>query len=200
MVHRLEINCNVQVFQLASNRADLFCVLHVLPLPPLRRQFDGLPGQKVGENAVVTNGLLDLVEAPLESTHSAHSNVVFSCAASVLVLDSGVLAKDVATADSVNLVAGIAVLIFVSVEPEGVSALDILLLHPFGRNGNAKKSSEEAMDLVGGIVAADMAHKGWSCQPLRDGLTPFHDSILNLILQKKRENLLGDLVGSIGGG
>jgi hypothetical protein len=77
---------------------------------------------------------------------------------------------------------------------------DILLLHPFGRKGNAEKSSEEATDIVGGIVAADMAHKGWTCQPLRDGLAPFHNSILDSILQEKRKDLLGDLVGGIGGG
>jgi hypothetical protein len=81
-----------------------------------------------------------------------------------------------------------------------VTALDILLLHSFGRNGKPEKSGEEATDIVGGIVAADMAHEGWTCQPLRDGLTPFHNSIINPILQEKRENLLGDLVGGMGGG
>ena len=121
--------------------------------------------------------------------------MIFGCAASVLVLNSGVLAKDMGTADSVNLVAGVAVF----VEPEGVSALDILL-HPFGRNGNTEKSSKEATDIMGGIVGADMAHKGWTCQSLLDGLTPFHNSIPNPILQEKRENLLGDLVGGMGGG
>jgi len=96
----------------------------------------------------------------------------------VFVLDGGVLAKDVAIADSVNLVAGVAVLVFVFVEPEGESAL----LRPFGRKGNAEKRSEEATDVVGGIVAADMGHKGRTCQPVRDGLAPFHDSILDPIL------------------
>jgi len=48
----------------------------------------------------------------------ANWNVVLGCAAFVLVLDGGVLAKDVATADSVNLVAGVAVIVFVFVEPE----------------------------------------------------------------------------------
>jgi len=76
----------------------------------------------------------------------------------------------------------------------------LLLLHPFGRKGNAEESSEEATEIVGGIVAADMAHKGWTCQPLHDGLVPFHNSILNSILQEKRKDLLGDLVGGIGGG
>jgi hypothetical protein len=47
-------------------RADRFRGPRVLPL--LRLQFDDLSGPKVGENAVVTDSLLDLVEAPLEST------------------------------------------------------------------------------------------------------------------------------------
>ena len=85
-------------------------------------------------------------------------------------------------------------------EPEGESALGILLFHPFGRKGNAEKSSEEATDIVGGIVVADMAQKGWTCQSLRDGLAPFHNSIIDSILQEKRKDILGDLVGSIGGG
>jgi len=149
---------------------------------------------------VVTNGLPDLVKAPLESTHSANPNVVLGCTTPVLVLNGGVLAKDVAIADSVNLVAGVAVLVFIFVEPEGESALGILLLHPFGCKGNAEKSSQETTDIVGGVVAVNMAHKGWACQPLQDGLAPFHNSILDSILQKKRKDLLGNLVGGIGGG
>jgi len=160
VVQGLEIGDSlVLFFQLVSIRADLSRVLRVLPL--LRLQLDDLSGPTVGEMAVITDDLPDLVEAPLES-NSANSNVVLKCAASVLVLDGGVLAKDVAIADSVNLVAGVAILVFVFVEPEGESALGILF-HPFGRKGNAKKSSEEATDIVGGIVAADMAHKGWTC-------------------------------------
>jgi len=199
VVQGLEIGDSlVLVFQVALIRADRSRVRRVLLL--LRLQFDDLSGPKVGEKAVVTDDLPDLVEAPLESTHSANSNVILGCAASVLVLDGGVLAKDVAIADSVNLVAGVAILVFVFMEPEGESALGILPLHPFGRKGNAEKSSEEATDIVGGVVAVDMTHKGWTCQPLQDDLAPFHNSILDSILQQKRKDLLGDLVGGIGGG
>jgi len=56
------------------------------------------------------------------------------------------------------------------------------------------------MDVVGGIGAADMAQKGWTCQPLQDGPTPFHDGIFDSMLLEKRKDLLGDLVGGIGGG
>jgi hypothetical protein len=92
---------------------------------------------------VVTDALLDLIEAPLESTYPANSNEVLGCAAFVLVVDGGVLAKDVAIANSVNLWARIAIPILVLVEPEGKSALGVIRLHPFGRKGNAEKSSEE---------------------------------------------------------
>ena len=36
-------------------------------------------------------------------------------------------------------------------------------------------------------------------EPLRDGLAPFHNSILDSILQEKRKDHLGDLVGGIRG-
>lgn len=187
----------VLTFQFTSLRTDNFRVLRVLPL--LRLQFDDLSGQKIGKNVVATGDLPDFVEAPLESTYSANSNVVLGCVISVLVLNGGVLAKDVAIADSINLVTVVAVLFFVFVEPEGESALGIILLHLFARKGNAEKSSEEATDIVGGVGAVYMAHKGWTCQPLHDSLTPFHNNILDSILPEKGKDLLGSLVGGFGG-
>lgn len=44
-------------------------------------------------------------------------------------------------------------------EPKCESALDILLLHPFRRQGNTMKRSEEATDVMGGINVADMVHQ-----------------------------------------
>jgi hypothetical protein len=43
-------------------------------------------------NAVVTDVLLDIIEALLKLMHPADSNVVLGCTAFVLVVDSGVLA------------------------------------------------------------------------------------------------------------
>jgi len=186
------------VVQLALLRLDRSRVLCILPL--LRLQLDDISGPKVSENAAISNSLGDLVEAALESTHSAHSNVVHGCAGLVLVIDGGVLAQDVAATDSVNLVAGAAVLAFVLVEPERKSALGILLLHSFGSKGNAEKSSKEATNIVGGIAAVDMAHKGGTCEPLRDRLAPFHNNPLDSVLQQEGKDLSGDLVGGIGGG
>ena len=117
----------------------------------------------------------------------------------MFVIDGGVLVQDVAVADSVNLVAGIAILVFVFMEPKRKSALNILLLHFFGRKGYAEKRSEEATDIMGGIAGVDIAHKGGTCQPLRNCLTPFHDGIVDSVLLQERKDLLGDFVGGIGG-
>ena len=54
--------------------------------------------------------------------------------------------------------------------------------------------------MVGVIGAANMAHKGRTCQPLQNGFTPFNYNIVDSILSEKPEDLLGDLVGGIGGG
>jgi hypothetical protein len=45
-------------------------------------------------------------------------------------------------------------------------------------------------------------HEGRTSQPLpvQDGFTPFNNNIVDSILSEKREDLLGDLVGGIGGG
>jgi len=154
----------VLVFQLASSYVDLIRVLCVLPL--LCLQFDDLSGTKVSKNAMVTISLLELVKALPESTLSTNSNMLLGCAVAVLVLDIGVPAKDVAIADSINLITGVTILVFFFMELEGVSTLDIVLLHLFSRKGNAEKRSEEAADIVSVIVSADMTHKGWTCQPL----------------------------------
>ena len=199
LVECLEIGDSfVLVVQFSSSLPHLSHVLRVLPL--LRLQLDDLADPKVGENAVISNGLHDLVDAALESTHPANPNVVLGCAAAVLVIDGGVLAQDVAITDAVNLAAGIAVLVFVLVKPERKTALGILLLHVFGRKRNAEKSSEEATDMVSGVSGTDMAHKGGACQPLRNRLAPFHNSTLDSVVQQEGKDLLGDIVGGIGGG
>ena len=82
------------VFQFALIRTDLFRILCILPLVCL--QLDDLSGPKVSENAMVVDTLLDLVEALLESTLSANSNMVPRCTASVLVLNGGDRTEDMA--------------------------------------------------------------------------------------------------------
>ena len=51
---------------------------------------------------------------------------------------------------------------------------------------------------MGGIGVADMAHQGWTCLPLQAGLAPFHDNILDSIIQEKLKDRLGDVLGGIG--
>jgi hypothetical protein len=41
---------------------------------------------------------------------------------------------------------------------------------------------------------------GVTCEPLRDCLAPFHNNTLDSVLQQEGQDLLGDLVGGIGGG
>jgi len=72
---------------------------HDLLVLLLRLQSVNFPGPKIGTNAVVTNALLDLIEAPLESTYPASSNEVLGRTIFVLVVDLGVLEKDVAIAN-----------------------------------------------------------------------------------------------------
>jgi len=76
-----------------------------------------LLGEIARANAVVTDSLLDLIEAALESTGSANTNKVPGCAAFVLVVDGRILAKDVTVAHTVNVGTGIAVLVLVLLEP-----------------------------------------------------------------------------------
>ena len=102
----------------------------------------------------------------LELTLSTYSNKVHGGATSVLVTDAGVLAQDVAIADTIHLVAWVAVVIFVFMEPQSQSALRIILLHFFGHKRDAEERSEEAMDIMCGIAAVNMAHKGGTCEPL----------------------------------
>ena len=126
IVEGLEISDSlVLAFQVVFLLADCFRILRVLPL--LRLQIDDLSGIKVSKNAVAIDDLLDLVEALLESMHSTNSNVV-DCTTSVLILNGGVLTKDVAIADPINLVTRVIVFVFVFVKPEGESALSILHL------------------------------------------------------------------------
>jgi hypothetical protein len=72
----------VQLAWLHPDRSHVCCGLSLL-----RLQFDNISGPNVSENAAISNGFGDLVEAALESTHSTHSDEVHGCAASVPVID-----------------------------------------------------------------------------------------------------------------
>lgn len=93
------------IVQIASIPLDQFLVICVLAL--LRLQFDNLLVPKVGENAAVSNGLLDLIKALLELTHAANSHMVHVCAAPVLIIGSGVLVKYMAVTDTIDMSLGL---------------------------------------------------------------------------------------------
>jgi hypothetical protein len=114
----------------------------------------------------------------LESMDPANSNVVHGFTISVLVTDSRVLVQDMAITDPINLVAGVAVHIFVFMEPECKAALGILHLLFFSHKGNAEKSSEEVTDMMSGIVATDVVQKGGTCKPLWNHLVPFDNGTI----------------------
>lgn len=106
------------------------------------------------------NSLYDLVKTTLESTHSAHSNVLLGSTTSVFISVVRVLAQGVAVANSIHVFARVAMLVLVLVKPKGKSTLVILLLHFFNCKGNSKERSEKATDMMGGIAVVNMAHEG----------------------------------------
>ena len=184
------------VCQVSPICADLARNLLVL-LPHL--QPGDFPGPEAGTNAAGTDIPLDLRETPLESPCPANTNEVLGCGTIMLVVPRRVLAKNMTTTHPVDVRADLAVPIPGLVQPESESALRVLL-HLLGREGYAEKSSEKPPGVMGGIRAADVAHEGWTHEPLQDGLAPFYDSIFDSVRLEKGEDLLGDLVGGIGGG
>ncbi len=96
--------------------------------------------------------------------HSVNSNVLLRCADPEFVVDIGVLAENMAVADTQNLIAGVSVLVFSFVEVESEATLNILLLPLFGSKGHIESSSENTTEIGGRIAVAHNAHKGWTCQ------------------------------------
>ena len=62
------------------------------------------------------------------------------------------------------------------------------------------KRSKEVTDVMDRIGTVNIVHKGETCQPLQNRLAPFHHSTSASILPQKGKDLLGDPVGSVGGG
>ena len=111
--------------QLLASFAKVSFVLPVQVL--LRLQIDDFSSEEVGKYPVVTNQGLDVVEALLETTQSVNSNVLLRCAGLLeFVVDVGVLPENVAVADTRDLIAGVAALVFTFVEEESEATLSIL--------------------------------------------------------------------------
>jgi len=88
--------------------------------------------------------------------------------------------------------------IWVDMQLSDIPVLGIIVQWPgqSGTDSGPGKSSEEATDIVSGIGAADRAHKGWTCQPLRESETALRHST-TASSQEEGKDLLGDLVGGI---
>ena len=84
-------------------------------------------------------------------------------------------------------------------EPESESALGILL-HPFGRKGNAEKSSEDATHIVGGIAAVRQGASRVDLRAIAGRPRAIPQQHPRLHSSGKRKDLLRDLVGGIRGG
>ena len=101
----------------------------------LRPQIGNLPRQEVSSHGAISDFISNLVEALIESTISADSDIAHSCAASMLVVDGGVLSKNVAVGDAKDLVAAFAVLTDILMEPKSESALESLLSKSWAASG-----------------------------------------------------------------
>lgn len=71
--------------------------------------------------------------------------------------------QNMAVADTQDLIAGVAALVFTFVEVESKATLSILSLPFLGSKGHVESSSENTTEIGGGIVVAHNAHKGWTC-------------------------------------
>ena len=114
-----------------------------------------------------------------------------------LVVDGGVLPKNMTVADPVHLVAGITLFVLVLMHPQGQSALGVIHFHTLGGKWNSVKSSEESPNIVGGIHAPGMTHERGTCKLLQDGLSPFHLNVLNTIFPQKSKDFLRGVVGGV---
>ena len=107
---------------------DLFGVV----VGRLQLQCGYLPSQDVSGHSAISDFVSNLVEAAIESTTSANSDIAHGCVASVLVVDGRVPTKNVAVRDAKDLGAGVAGFVTILVEPQHKRALGVHPLHVSG--------------------------------------------------------------------
>ena len=166
----------------------------------LRPQIGDPPRQGLSSRGTISNFISNLAEAAIESTISTDSNIAHSCAASMLVVDSGVLSKNVAVCDAKDLVAGFAVLVEILMEPKSESALAVSLVQVLDGEWNAVKGGEEAANVVSSIQDGNSGQEGGTCQPLDKRLFPLHHDTLDSFALQEGKNLLGGIVSHFGRG
>ena len=184
--------CFCLLIQFLSSFARLSRVLLRVLARSLHLQLNNLPGVEVGEHPVVTDGDLDLVEAPLKATKSVNSNVLARCASALeLVRPLNLLAENMAVTNTENLGACVAALVATFVEEEPDATLGIIIhLPPRGSNGHSESSSEMTTNMDVGVVVAVNAQKGWTCRLPRDRLVPLYFNVLDSILLAKFKDVL----------
>lgn len=106
-----------------------------------------------------------------------------------------------AVANAEQLCARSAAFILVLVEEQGDATLNIGGLPLPSSDGHAERSSEEAMEIVGGIgVFGDWQAAVWTSQPLDHSLVPFDHHALDSISSEKSKDVRGSLVCDLCGG
>ena len=169
----------------------------------LRPQIGDLPRQDLSSHGTISDFISSLVEAAIESTISADSDMTYSCAASMLVVDGGVLSRNVAVCDAKDLVAGFAVLAEILMEPKSESALVVSFVQVLGGEWNTMKRDEEAANILSSIRAVNSGQEGGgtrgvTCRPLEKRLFPLHHDTLDSFALQEDKNLLGGIVSRLG--
>ena len=167
----------------------------------LHPQIGDLPRQDLSSHSTISDLISSLVDAAIESTISADSDMTYSCAASMLVVDGGVLSRNVAVCDAKDLVAGFAVLAEILMELKSESALVVSFVQVLGGEWNTVKRDEEAANIVSNIRAVNSGQdgggggtRGVTCQPLEKQLIPLHHDTLDSFALQEGKNLLGGIV------
>ena len=167
----------------------------------LRIQLNNLPSQNLSISSVATDAGLDLVESVLESMESGKSNMLGRCARALeFVIDGGILAENMAVANTKDLGAGGAALVLVLMEEQRNATLSISGLHLCGSDGHSERSSEEAVDIVGRVGVVGDAQKVWTRQLLHGSLVPFDHRAPDSIGFEKSEDAKGSVVCILSGG
>jgi hypothetical protein len=151
---------------------------------------------------MTTDSELDIIEESLEPMEAVQSDVLGRRTGSpelvLHVVGLRRLEKNVVASDSHNPVADVALLVVAFVEEEADAALGI---RPFGGgNGDSEGSSEGTTNVHGSVVVEDGTQKWWTDRVPKDRLPPLDLDALDSIALEKAKDVLGYVVGGIGGG
>lgn len=99
----------------------------------------------------------------MEAAEAVDSKILGSCTGPPkLIFDGGILTEDMAVTDTEHLVIGVTIIDLVFVKKQHNTTLDIIGLPLHCSNGHAKCSSEEVLNVVGGVDVFSNTQKGWT--------------------------------------